>query len=122
MGTGGNQVPVMMTPTCFAIDRASFNQGKNAQYDFQINDDDIAQTIVSKGPGAVAQKPYYAVRRLTPLECLRLQGYPDWWLDIDGMSDTAKYKAIGNSVAIPCVKFVLGGITRVLRPEGRRER
>jgi DNA (cytosine-5)-methyltransferase 1 len=118
MGTGGNQVPVMMTPTCFAIDRASFNQGKNAQYDFQINDDDIAQTIVSKGPGAVAQKPYYAVRRLTPTECLRLQGYPDWWLDIEGMSDSAKYRAIGNSVAIPCVDYVLGGIAEVLKGGG----
>ncbi len=57
----------------------------------------------------------YAVRRLTPTEALRLQGFPDWWLDIEGMSDTAKYKAIGNSVAIPCVKFVLGGIARVLQ-------
>jgi len=38
------------------------------------------------------------------------------------MSDTAKYRSIGNSVAIPCVMFVLSGITRVLRPEGRRER
>jgi len=57
---------------------------------------------------------HYAVRRLTPLECLRLQGYPDWWLDIEGMSDSAKYKAVGNSVAIPCVDFVMSGISRVL--------
>ena len=60
----------------------------------------------------------YVVRRLTPLECLRLQGFPDWWLDIEGMSDTAKYKAIGNSVAIPCVDFVMSGIAKVIRPEG----
>lgn len=52
----------------------------------------------------------YAVRRLTPLECLRLQGFPDDWLDIEGMSDTAKYKAVGNSVAVPCVEFVMAGI------------
>jgi site-specific DNA-cytosine methylase len=64
----------------------------------------------------------YAVRRLTPTEALRLQGFPDYWLDIEGMSDTARYKAVGNSVAIPCVMFVLGGIARVLRPEGRWER
>jgi len=49
----------------------------------------------------------YAVRRLTPLECLRLQGFPDWWLDIEGMSDTAKYQAIGNSLAIPCVDYIM---------------
>ena len=59
----------------------------------------------------------YAVRRLTPLECLRLQGFPDYWLNIEGMSDTQKYRSIGNSVAIPCVKFVLGGIARVLGGE-----
>ena len=59
----------------------------------------------------------YAVRRLTPLECLRLMGFPDYWLDIEGMSDTQKYRSIGNSVAIPCVKFVLGGIARVLGGE-----
>jgi site-specific DNA-cytosine methylase len=58
--------------------------------------------------------PKYSVRRLTPLECLRLQGYPDWWLDVEGMSDSAKYRAIGNSVAIPCVEYVLGGIVEAL--------
>ncbi len=58
--------------------------------------------------------PKYSVRRLTPLECLRLQGYPDWWLDIEGASDTAKYKAIGNSVAIVCVDFIMAGIAEVL--------
>ena len=56
----------------------------------------------------------YAVRRLTPLECTRLQGFPDGWLDIEGMSDTAKYKAIGNSVAVPCVEFVMAGLRRVV--------
>ncbi len=45
-------------------------------------------------------------------------GFPDYWLDIEGMSDTQKYRSIGNSVAIPCVKFVLGGIARAIRPEG----
>ena len=49
----------------------------------------------------------YVVRRLTPLECLRLQGFPDYWLDIEGMSDTQKYKAVGNSVAIPCVRWIM---------------
>ena len=57
----------------------------------------------------------YAVRRLTPLECLRLQGFPDYWLDIEGMSDTAKYRAIGNSLAIPCVDYVMEGIAEALR-------
>ena len=50
------------------------------------------------------------IRRLTPLECERLQGFPDGWTDLPGASDSARYRALGNSVAIPCVKFVLGRI------------
>lgn len=41
------------------------------------------------------------VRRLTPLECTRLQGYPDGWVDIPGASDSAKYRALGNSICLP---------------------
>jgi len=54
------------------------------------------------------------IRRLTPLECERLQGFPDGWTDIPGASDSARYKALGNSVAIPCVDFVLRGIAYFL--------
>ena len=55
------------------------------------------------------------IRRLTPLECERLQGFPDGWTDIPGCSDSARYKALGNSVALPCVTFVLRGIAAALR-------
>jgi DNA (cytosine-5)-methyltransferase 1 len=99
----------------YAIDRAAYNQGKNAQFDISITDDGTAQTVVAKGPGAVASfypqmkaesqcyredgvsntlvngtnpgyqngivEPSYTVRRLTPLECCRLQGFPDYWCD-----------------------------------------
>ena len=54
------------------------------------------------------------IRRLTPLECERLQGFPDGWTDMPGASDSARYKALGNSVAIPCVDFVLRGIAYFL--------
>ena len=57
----------------------------------------------------------YLIRRLTPLECERLQGFPDGWTDIPGASDSARYKALGNSVAIPCVEFIMGRIAAVLR-------
>ena len=57
----------------------------------------------------------YLIRRLTPLECERLQGFPDGWTDIPGASDSARYKALGNSVAIPCVEFIMGRIVAVLR-------
>ncbi len=50
------------------------------------------------------------IRRLTPLECERLQGFPDGWTALPGAADSARYKALGNSVAIPCVTYVLRGI------------
>lgn len=54
---------------------------------------------------------HYIVRRLTPLECCRLQGFPDWWEDgVDG-SDSARYKMWGNGMALPCVLYVMEGIT-----------
>jgi hypothetical protein len=45
----------------------------------------------------------------------RLQGFPDYWTNIPGASDSARYKALGNSVAIPCVEHVLRGIAFFLR-------
>ena len=50
------------------------------------------------------------IRRLTPLECERLQGFPDFWTDLPGASDSSRYKALGNSVAIPCVEYIMRGI------------
>ena len=49
----------------------------------------------------------YIVRRLTPLECCRLQGFPDWWCDGANGSDSAQYKLWGNGVALPCVAFIM---------------
>ena len=57
------------------------------------------------------------IRRLMPIECERLQGFPDGWTDIPGTSDAARYKALGNSVAIPCVQLLMLGISLVLRAE-----
>lgn len=51
------------------------------------------------------------IRRLMPVECERLQGFPDGWTDIPGASDSPRYKALGNSVAIPCVDRLMLGIT-----------
>ena len=59
------------------------------------------------------------IRRLTPLECERLQGFPDGWTNIPGASDSARYKALGNSVAIPCVEYLMWGSAWVLQNECR---
>ena len=58
-------------------------------------------------PAGDKDLPILLIRRLTPLECERLQGFPDGWTDIPGASDSARYKALGNSVAIPCVDFIM---------------
>lgn len=52
----------------------------------------------------------YIVRRLTPLECCRLQGFPDWWENGVSGSDSARYKMWGNGMALPCVLYVMEGI------------
>jgi DNA (cytosine-5)-methyltransferase 1 len=59
-------------------------------------------------------KRKYIVRRLTPTECARLQGFPDWWTDGADGSDSAKYKLWGNGIALPCAEDVLGRIARAL--------
>ena len=57
----------------------------------------------------------YILRRLTPTECARLQGFPDWWCDGANGSDSAQYKLWGNGVALPCVAFIMSGIAEELK-------
>ena len=61
------------------------------------------------------------IRRLIPLECERLQGFPDGWTNVPDASDSARYKALGNSVAVPCVMFLMQGIRYAVdHPEKRQ--
>ena len=85
----------------------SDHKGISNQY---VNDD----KCIVDGPNLI--------RRLTPLECERLQGFPDGWTNIPSASDSARYKALGNSVAIPCVEFVMQGIALILRYENEIRR
>ena len=62
------------------------------------------------------------IRRLTPLEAERLQGFPDFWTMIASASDSGRYKALGNSVAIPCVEFVMGSIATAIQIENEKRR
>ncbi len=59
----------------------------------------------------------WIVRRVTPTECARLQGMPDWWCDGIKHSDAAEYKMWGNGMALPCVLFVMQGIAAQLRKQ-----
>ena len=102
----------------FSIDRASFNQGENAKYGMGISDNGIAQTVVAKGPGAVCynqkgeENPQYIVRRLTPLECGRLQGMPDFWCRDIPHSDANEYKMYGNGMALPNALYIMEGFIK----------
>ena len=57
------------------------------------------------------------IRRLTPLECERLQGFPDGWTNIPGASDSARYRALGNSIPVPCVEFIMKSLQAVAAME-----
>src|SRR5699024_10644142 len=58
------------------------------------------------------------IRQLTPLECERLMGLPEGWRALGNenevMSDYARYKAIGNAIAVPCAEYIMAGIAEVL--------
>ena len=91
----------------------------------QFRDDEIASTesarqhkdatdLICQPPSTWDTDCRNLIRRLTPLECERLQGYPDGWTDVPGASDSARYKALGNSVAIPCVEYLMQRVSMVI--------
>lgn len=57
------------------------------------------------------------IRRLTPWECELLQGFPLGWTDIPSASDSARYRALGNSVPVPCVEFIMKSLQAVAAME-----
>jgi DNA (cytosine-5)-methyltransferase 1 len=117
-GGSGMNVLVRDGAGVYAIDRGSFRSGEGMNRPPYINEDGINSTLTTSGPGAVAVEPTYLVRRLTPLECERLQGFPDFWTDTvfkgKPASDCARYKALGNSVAEVCVEYVAEGIAEIM--------
>ena len=150
MARDSKDPPLVSLPS-YCLDRACFTSGENAQYRLSVRAE-VAATLVAEGPGAISAPPEeYLVRRLTPLECCRLQGFPDGWTEHleteepgeqeiarwvgvfedwyraqgktaraspgkiakwlkNPRTDSAEYKAYGNSVAVPCVFFVLAGV------------
>ena len=61
------------------------------------------------------------VRRLTPTECLRLQGFPDDWLSGLGLSDSAKYRMLGNAVTVPVAEWIAKRIMAAETANGRTD-
>lgn len=113
MGTGGNQVPLTYQMNGFGDYRAAEVASSCKQRDFK-DSTDLAIT-------------HMVVRRLTPMECERLQGFPDHWTDIGEWidekgkkhkdADSPRYKALGNSIALPFWDWMLRRMARYL-PEG----
>lgn len=120
IGTGGNQVPLT-----YGIGNGQANeaQGMVTERAQTLNTMHDAQAVMYVSPAHGA----LTVRRLTPLECERLQGFPDGWTDIgdytdsDGKkrktSDSARYKALGNSIALPFWRWMFGRMAAYL-PDG----
>lgn len=139
MGTGGNQVPLTYGIGNGQANEAGImaeevSQTLNTMHDAQaVMCEDVAHTLRAKANCAYREdaETYpvqnMVVRRLTPLECTRLQGYPDGWVDIGDWTDekgkkhkdadSPKYKALGNSIALPFWDWMLRRMARYL-PEG----
>lgn len=147
MGTGGNQVPLTYQMNGFGDYRAAEVASSCKQRDFKDSTDlvcavdcrnfreggEVNGTLQAKESGGQSLnlnntvRQNMVVRRLTPMECTRLQGYPDGWVDIGDWTDekgkkhkdadSPKYKALGNSIALPFWDWMLRRMARYL-PEG----
>lgn len=90
----------------------------------EFKNDDIASTQSARqakdATDLVAEPEWqYAqlIRRLTPWECELLQGFPLGWTDIPSASDSARYRALGNSIPVPCVEFIMKSLQAVAAME-----
>ena len=135
MGTGGNQVPLTyqdVTGTLSPGAHAGSYNGQDAYNDMLVcgATPDVAHTLRAKANCAYREdaETYpvqnMVVRRLTPMECERLQGFPDHWTDIGEWTDakgkkhkdadSPRYKALGNSIALPFWDWMLRRMARYL--------
>ena len=123
-GTGGNNLSLVAQPVTSQVycrQRVDvFQNGEISSTEsarqYKDATDLVCQIPADGSPlqDALAAGVRALIRRLTPLECEWLQGFPDGWTDIPGASDSARYRALGNSVAIPCVEYLIRRIVIVL--------
>lgn len=142
LGTGGNQVPLTYQMQGFGDYRQADVSSACKQRDYKDSTDLVVGldceynsfteqygTLRAHTSGGAEEMVMsrWVVRRLTPLECERLQGFPDGWTDIGDYtdstgkkrktSDSARYKALGNSIALPFWRWMFGRMAAYL-PEG----
>ena len=116
---GGGKGPLMSEDRSLTLatanDQTLFVFYGNRVDDVRIQDGKINTLQARMGTGG-NNMPMVAttkVRRLTPLECERLQGFPDGWTE--GQSDTHRYKQMGNAVAVPVVEWIISGIVDTIK-------
>ena len=129
MGTGGNQIPLTYQKTTGTLSpgaHAGSYNGQDAYNDMLVCGvavPDVAHTLKAKAncdyrwDSETYPVQNMVVRRLTPLECERIQGFPDHWTDLGEWTDSKgkrhkdadspRYKALGNSIALPPWKWLL---------------
>lgn len=129
MGTGGNQIPLTYGIGNGQVNEAAVmaeevSQTLNTMHDAQaVLCEDVSHALRAKAACAYREDAETypvqnrVVRRLTPLECERLQGFPDHWTDLGEWTDSKgkrhkdadspRYKALGNSIALPPWKWLL---------------
>lgn len=100
MGTGGGNTPMVHAIQNTVIGRKDTSGPQGKGYG---NEEDPMFTLDTTSPHAVATPA--TVRRLTPVECERLQGFPDQWTE--GQADSHRYKQLGNAVAVPVVEWII---------------
>ena len=145
MGTGGNQVPLTYQMQGFGDYREGTTASSCKQRDYKDGTDlvcssvdcrnfteggELNGTLQAKESGGSSLnlnntvRQNMVVRRLTPMECTRLQGYPDGWVDIGDWTDekgkkhkeadSPKYKALGNSIALPFWQWMIDRMAKYL--------
>ena len=92
-----------------AIDRSGEGDGSPGQRAGLGITENLSPSLRAMHPQAVASQ--LAVRRLTPMECERLQGFPDGWTE--GQADSSRYRQMGNAVAVPVVEWILRRLVAV---------
>lgn len=99
---GDNQVAVAYNITFCDANGKRKDRPNGGLY---VNETDTSNTLTKAGIGTNAIQNM-RVRRLTPMECERLQGFPDNYTNTPTSSDTTRYKALGNSMAVPVMKWI----------------
>ena len=100
MGTGGGNTPMVHAIQNTVIGRKDTAGPQGKGYG---EERDPMFTLDTTSPHAIATAA--TVRRLTPTECERLQGFPDNWTE--GQADSHRYKQLGNAVAVPVVEWII---------------